>query len=202
MRQRILAIIMSLMAHLGFIHWAQAAVIDFNAAPGVQFATAPYDEDGFRLSVLSGHYDIWGAGTCGVGQTCTSKYLGVDGNGLGGGDSRLRITALSGSHLDLFSLLVIGAHAVGSNSPCDATCAVSSSNGGLIPFAAGVMTFSGAEWRNVAWVELFADFDSGPYAEAAIDDIEVAPIPGPAAVWLLGSALGVLGWMRRRATKA
>lgn len=29
---------------------------------------------------------------------------------------------------------------------------------------------------------------------------EVMPIPVPAAVWLLGSAVGLLGWMRRRAT--
>ena len=30
----------------------------------------------------------------------------------------------------------------------------------------------------------------------------VAPVPIPAAVWLFGSALGLLGWMRRKAAEA
>ncbi len=29
---------------------------------------------------------------------------------------------------------------------------------------------------------------------------EITPVPVPAALWLSGSALGLLGWMRRRAT--
>lgn len=28
---------------------------------------------------------------------------------------------------------------------------------------------------------------------------EILPVPVPAAVWLFGSAVGLLGWMRRRA---
>lgn len=42
----------------------------------------------------------------------------------------------------------------------------------------------------------------GPGGAGFFDDatFELAPIPVPAAVWLFGSALGLLGWMRRRAT--
>lgn len=29
-------------------------------------------------------------------------------------------------------------------------------------------------------------------------EVTVTPIPVPAAVWLFGSALGLLGWMRRK----
>jgi hypothetical protein len=29
--------------------------------------------------------------------------------------------------------------------------------------------------------------------------VTYAPVPVPAAVWMMGSALGLLGWMRRRA---
>ena len=32
-----------------------------------------------------------------------------------------------------------------------------------------------------------------------IGSVTVAPVPAPAAAWLLGSALGVMGWVRRRA---
>jgi hypothetical protein len=36
----------------------------------------------------------------------------------------------------------------------------------------------------------------------AVRDGDVAVVPIPAAAWLLGSALGLLGWMRRRNSKA
>jgi len=32
-----------------------------------------------------------------------------------------------------------------------------------------------------------------------IGDVELTPVPVPAAVWLFGSAIGLLGWIRRRA---
>lgn len=35
-----------------------------------------------------------------------------------------------------------------------------------------------------------------------LEGTTIAPIPVPAAVWLFGSALGLLGWVRRRATMA
>ncbi len=35
-----------------------------------------------------------------------------------------------------------------------------------------------------------------------LEGTTIAPIPVPAAVWLFGSALGLLGWVRRRATTA
>lgn len=52
------------------------------------------------------------------------------------------------------------------------------------------------------------EFDSGWFAPGAVryttityGSATINPIPVPAAVWLFGSALGMLGWMRTRRTK-
>lgn len=41
---------------------------------------------------------------------------------------------------------------------------------------------------------------TGCYLYAHLDDITVNVVPIPAAAWLFGSALGLLGWMRRKVT--
>jgi len=40
--------------------------------------------------------------------------------------------------------------------------------------------------------------DAGTFTLTALTD-GISVVPVPAAVWLFGSALGMLGWMRRRA---
>ncbi len=64
----------------------------------------------------------------------------------------------------------------------------------------GVVTLaSGAEYE---WFLNVGDNDVAPLNFdnfASIATIEVALVPVPAAVWLFGSALGLLGWMRSRA---
>ena len=66
----------------------------------------------------------------------------------------------------------------------------------------GVMNFD-SSWSKLASVDI--EFDTNvasvpPYLAGAIDDIHVSEVPVPAAVWLFVSALGGLGWMRRRQT--
>jgi hypothetical protein len=38
-------------------------------------------------------------------------------------------------------------------------------------------------------------------ASIGVDRITLTTVPIPAAVWMFGSALGLLGWMRRKETK-
>lgn len=61
------------------------------------------------------------------------------------------------------------------------------------------------------WVGMVFSFGSGrqtndlkngnsDYVWAVSDGDMLAPVPAPPAVWLFGSALGLMGWMRRKAT--
>jgi hypothetical protein len=54
----------------------------------------------------------------------------------------------------------------------------------------------GSEWSGLDRIE----FGTASAIAGALDNIVVSQIPIPAAVWLFGSALAVLGWMRRKKT--
>jgi len=71
--------------------------------------------------------------------------------------------------------------------------------GGGITFLSGVAVGTG-DWLNLQSVTFRADangFGFG-FATAEIDNVMLTAVPIPAAVWLFGSGLGMLGWMRRR----
>lgn len=54
---------------------------------------------------------------------------------------------------------------------------------------------------DIVRVDYASSFDSGAFGGAmAIDNLQFSTVPVPAAVWLFGSALAGLGWMRRKQT--
>ena len=56
-----------------------------------------------------------------------------------------------------------------------------------------------ASWSSMEWVAVsYTDPDG--FFGASIDNVWVSAVPVPAAVWLFGSALAGLGWMRRKQT--
>jgi hypothetical protein len=55
-----------------------------------------------------------------------------------------------------------------------------------------------SQWKNLESVEFSHQAWDGFYG--GLDDIVVTAVPIPAAVWLFGSGLGLLGWFRRRKT--
>ena len=59
------------------------------------------------------------------------------------------------------------------------------------------------DWLNLVRVNFYAEGDGfgfGTGTVVEIDNINVSAVPIPAAVWLFGSALAGLGWMRRKQT--
>jgi len=73
--------------------------------------------------------------------------------------------------------------------------------GGGVVFLSAATVGTG-DWLNLASVRFWAEGDGfGPGgATVEIDNIVVSAVPVPAAVWLFGSALVGLGWLRRKQT--
>jgi len=70
--------------------------------------------------------------------------------------------------------------------------------GGLADLSVSVGT---GDWLNLQRVDFRADGDGfgfGTGTVVEIDNINVSAVPIPAAVWLFGSALAGLGWLRRK----
>ena len=73
--------------------------------------------------------------------------------------------------------------------------------GGGWVFLSGVPVGTG-DWLNLEAVRFWAEgngFGYG-YATVELDNVVVSAVPIPAAVWLFGSALAGLGWLKRKQT--
>ena len=63
-----------------------------------------------------------------------------------------------------------------------------------------LITF-GSTWSNLVSVDIqlnVTDDGHDAFDTFSIDNVSVQAVPVPAAVWLFGSGLGLLGWLRRR----
>jgi hypothetical protein len=80
---------------------------------------------------------------------------------------------------------------------CAGTCTIwGSINGGGSISTTDVNTLGAGDWLNLSGVEIFGTQTT---YNLDVDNIVVgAAVPVPAAVWLFGSALAGLGWMRRK----
>jgi len=170
---------------LGLMCWSANAanvILDFNSATPGGRLTAPYTEDGYTLTSISGHYDIWGNG--GAGNT---RYLGLDQI-----DSTSSTVQISGGTFNLVSLHVLYAP----YTDFGESQRVTSSAGGSAPLTTvGVQSFSGAAWQNLSWIRLGSNIEiAGPGFDNIILQT-VVPVPG--SVWMFGAAMGALSMLRR-----
>ena len=161
---------------------ANAAVIDFNSAATGSFLTADYFEDGARMDLLTGHYDIFS----GINPGATN-FLNIDVS-MTGPVSTVRFTF--GSLLDLLSLDVIVNIGGGT---------LTTSKGGFVDFGlnTGPQNFIGDLFTNLA----FVDFSTtGP--GIGVDNINLNSVSEPGSIGLLGLALAGIAWGRRRYGKS
>lgn len=66
-------------------------------------------------------------------------------------------------------------------------------DGSLWEFNQGGDDYTELDYQMLGWGDFWADQKPMLY--------QLAPVPVPAAAWLFGSALGVMGWMRRKFTE-
>jgi hypothetical protein len=175
----------------------------------IDFEELPEQYLGGSGTVLSKGYEIsgyttglFGPGDMGIvtGQNGTLVFSGIAeisysqdsfGPGVNYTISREDDTAFAIYSLDL---LATGPTTVGSITGTKA--------GGGYVFGTSDSLFGTGDWLNVTSVSLFIQGDGFTYccqASGELDNIVVgAAVPVPAAVWLFGSALAGLGWMRRK----
>lgn len=156
----------------------EALTIDFDAAtPGI-FLTKDYVEDGFRVSLIRGHYDLHD----GIMQIDTNRNPQVT----------VRLDALDGRSFNLLDLDVVMWEPRGPQ-PIDEIASVTSSEGGYLQVtSAGLLSFTGQQWRNVSWIELDVLDPTAPLDDAQdtlqFDNIRLTPtrVPEPMTLLLLG----------------
>jgi hypothetical protein len=64
--------------------------------------------------------------------------------------------------------------------------------------ATDISSIGNGGYVNITQASFWSEYAA--YAPVYLDDIVVSAVPIPAAVWLFGSALAGLGWMRRKQT--
>ena len=181
---------------------AQAATIDFEefglgdgggsfgtvlTSQGYEFtgqATAPFTSAEVITGANTGGSNAYGGTTSGFGADGFGQFVTVTIERAGGG-------AFAIDSLDYFL-------DTDSNGWTEIRGTLA---GGGTTFLTAVTVGTG-DWLNLESVTFRAEgngFGSG-FGTVEIDNISVNAVPIPAAVWLFGSALAGLGWMRRKQT--
>jgi hypothetical protein len=191
----------------------QAAFFEWEYGVEQNIPLYNYQEDGLTISRIDGY--THGNSNGHMDDSVSANHEGFQGfsGGFFYGGSALEAVSISTASGDImFALEVM----IGTGYPDDDT------GGSWETYRDGVLTASGTFSKPVGTTIGFFDengfdmlligtgrgdqsgsfFDTDRYGATAIDNVRVsmAITPIPAAVWLFGSALAGLGWMRRKQT--
>jgi hypothetical protein len=164
----------------------QATTIDFDSSPTGLLTTQTFDIGDYRFDFIGPfdpEYSPWAIG----GVNNELSWAAGQGN-----------IGLKHVADDTFSLFAIDLGGWGAG--IQLTVTGSLAGGGTVQLDYVTLVdmetvMFGSEWLGLTNIEF-----SAYGCCALVDNIVVSNVPVPAAVWLFGSALGGLGWMRRRKT--
>ena len=168
---------------------AAATTIDFEElAGGTQ---APFDSQGFTFTGYGNDQALANPAYIAGGTLNADAYADL----FQFAEVRIDFSRTDGAAFALYSVDVTGIFTLG-------VSGVRASDGQSI-FTNDFSELGSGDWLNVSSVTFFESVfaDNAPISiSGSVDNIVVgAAVPVPAAVWLFGSALGLLGWIRKRA---
>ena len=159
--------VFTLAAMLGGV--ANAGLMNFETASQGSFFTAPFDEDGIRLSLIAGHYDVW---------SCISFICPPDNGIVAGldavhtGPSTVRIALISGSLFNLDGIQIVAA---------DSSSFMVASNGSFVSFGVPGGTLAGFQGIQFFDISSRADIAGG----FLFDNVAVTAVPESSTFMLL-----------------
>jgi hypothetical protein len=172
--------IQSALIALGFLlspTATQASVMTFETATPGSMLTAPYEQNGIRLSVLTGHYDIWQCGQQSFIPPCTGVVAGIDEAMTG--PATIRIELMNGALFNLMGLTILNA------GPDDW---IGASNGVNLRFDSWPTMPPLSAFQGIRYVELQSQ---SLLPGLLFDNIQLneVPEPAPLALLLIGGLL-------------
>jgi len=163
---------------------AAAGLMNLDTATPGEFRTTSFEQDGIRLSVMAGHYDLW---RCNVIVSCPAAKDIVAGlDGVQTGASTVRISLSNGAPFNLESIAILSA---------DSSALLQASNGSS--WAPGLPSGSLAGFQGITYFDISSS--AGIAGAFLFDNIAVFEVPEPGTGWLLslsGLYLALLGRVR------
>lgn len=176
---------------------AQAAVIDFEEfAPVERFTPVGVDtlnvDPGFVLNKSGSGFLLWDSTVGSGNESSDVQIIAQDG-------AAVSFSEVSGSAFDLVSFDMLF---IGGNTDADLLLRGDRGDGSVIELQIFGSASQGEIWETVPLSGQLTNLTSITFTNFSrpvqLDNIVLQTVPVPAAVWLFGSALAGLGWMRRK----
>jgi hypothetical protein len=176
---------------------AQAAVINFEEfAPVDRFTPVGVDtlnvEPGFVLNKSGSGFLLWDSTVGSGNESSDVQIIAQDG-------SAVSFSQVSGSAFDLVSFDMLF---IAGNTDADMLLRGERGDGSVIELQILGSDSDGEVWETVPLSGQLTNLTSITFTNFSrpvqLDNIVLQAVPVPAAVWLFGSALAGLGWIRRK----